>query len=492
MAELLDYLPLFQEDATSIRARLDADVNAGLTSDDLRWIDTREGTFYWVVTQPVVIELARLWDALSLEVPASAFPLFAWGDYLDRHAEVFGLVRKDPVAAGGEVVFTGDPGTLVATGTTVSSDPATEDDEGQEFLTTVSGVIGDRLLTPSAPSATPSGTGGTLPAGTHYYRVTAVNEFGETVGSPENSAVTTGTTSKVTLDWPDVPGATGYRVYRSDVSGQDGVRLYDAAASTFIDTGLTSGIVGPPSVDSSGGVSLLVEATEEGEDGNVGALAITNLDSPNPGIDAVYNPAEMSGGTEEETDEELRQRILFEFEGQGAGTENDYKRWALAVPGVGRVFVNPVWQGPGTVQIVVMTRTGDAVAPSVVDAVQAALDPIPGQAKGQAPPGVTITVETPAVVPVNVTATVAFASGYSLDGVGGSIALREQIEDSIRQYIDALDVGEDVVYEHVKAQFFRVEGVYNISGVSVNGGTSNVAVADDPAQTAQFGTVTLS
>jgi len=87
---------------------------------------------------------------------------------------------------------------------------------------------------------------------------------------------------------------------------------------------------------------------------------------------------------------------------------------------------------------------------------------------------------------------VAFASGYSLDGVGGSIALREQIEDSIRQYIDALDVGEDVVYEHVKAQFFRVEGVYNISGVSVNGGTSNVAVADDPAQTAQFGTVTLS
>jgi len=317
MAELLDYLPLFQEDATSIRARLDADVNAGLTSDDLRWIDTREGTFYWVVTQPVVIELARLWDALSLEVPASAFPLFAWGDYLDRHAEVFGLVRKDPVAAGGEVVFTGDPGTLVATGTTVSSDPATEDDEGQEFLTTVSGVIGDRLLTPSAPSATPSGTGGTLPAGTHYYRVTAVNEFGETVGSPENSAVTTGTTSKVTLDWPDVPGATGYRVYRSDVSGQDGVRLYDAAASTFIDTGLTSGIVGPPSVDSSGGVSLLVEATEEGEDGNVGALAITNLDSPNPGIDAVYNPTEMSGGTEEETDEELRQRILFEFEGQG-------------------------------------------------------------------------------------------------------------------------------------------------------------------------------
>ena len=71
--DILDFTPVYQEDAASIRARLDADANAGFALDDPSWMDTREGTFYYDVTQVAVLEFARIWDALSVEVPAAAF-----------------------------------------------------------------------------------------------------------------------------------------------------------------------------------------------------------------------------------------------------------------------------------------------------------------------------------------------------------------------------------------------------------------------------------
>lgn len=488
MADLLTFFPVFQEDVVSVRARIDADANAGVAVDDPLWIDTREGTFYWDVTQPVVIEMARLWDAISVEVPAAAFPLFAWGQYLDEHAAVFGLARKEAIAATGHVTFIGDAGTLVATGTIVSADPATEDGDAIEFSTTESGTIPDGILAPGAVAVTPNTAGGTMASGTYYYTVTAYNALGETEVSDEVDAVVVGPTGSVFLDWPDVTGAVGYRVYRSPVAGGTGQRVHEGAASNFTDTGVALGAQIAPDANATAGIVLAVEAVEAGQDGNLSALAITNLDTPNVGVDSVYNANPITSGEEVETDEALRTRILFEFEGQGGGSENDYRRWALSIAGVGRVFVNPVWLGPGTVQVVVMQEDGDAVSPEIVDAVQQYLDPIPGLGRGVAPVGAEVTVQTPAVVNIAVAGTVTFATGYSLDGGGGTIATRAQIEQALSDYVDNLDVGEDVIYEHVKAQLFRVEGVYNVSGVTVNGGTADVALTSDPAQVAQLTT----
>lgn len=75
---------------------------------------------------------------------------------------------------------------------------------------------------PSAPTLnapTTATTGGTLAAGTYYYKITATNSTGESAGSNEVSQVTTGTTSTVGLTWSAVAGATGYKVYRATVSG---------------------------------------------------------------------------------------------------------------------------------------------------------------------------------------------------------------------------------------------------------------------------------
>jgi hypothetical protein len=98
---------------------------------------------------------------------------------------------------------------------------------------------------------------------------------------------------------------------------------------------------------------------------------------------------------------------------------------------------------------------------------------------GVAPIGAIVTVDTPAVVSIDVVATVTCETGYSLTGALGTVAIADAIEAALQEYIDSLAPGVDVVYRHVEAKFFTVTGVYDISGLTVEGGSSNVTIADD-------------
>jgi len=93
------------------------------------------------------------------------------------------------------------------------------------------------LAAPTGVTATGSGTGGTLAAATYYYKVTAVNAQGETVGSSEVNATTTGTTSSVSIAWTAVTGATSYKIYKGTTTGVYTAYFTDSA-SPFVDTGV--------------------------------------------------------------------------------------------------------------------------------------------------------------------------------------------------------------------------------------------------------------
>lgn len=75
------------------------------------------------------------------------------------------------------------------------------------------------LATPSNVQSSTDTSGGTLAAGTSYYRVSAINANGETLASAEISQVSTGATSVNTLTWDAVEvdngqaPVTGYRIY---------------------------------------------------------------------------------------------------------------------------------------------------------------------------------------------------------------------------------------------------------------------------------------
>lgn len=115
-------------------------------------------------------------------------------------------------------------------------------------------VVCSTRVTPAAPTglaAVGSTTGGTLPAATYYYKLTACVPNGETLPGSEVSVATTGSTSSVNLTWstPSGGGATGFRLYRGLAPGAENVLvavIVDGAIQSFTDRGGPTVAAAPP------------------------------------------------------------------------------------------------------------------------------------------------------------------------------------------------------------------------------------------------------
>jgi hypothetical protein len=103
------------------------------------------------------------------------------------------------------------------------------------------GIFG--LPTPGTPALSTSGVGGSLPAaGNFEYRVSAINSLGETLASASAYLWTAGpgpNTRSNTVTWSPVAGATGYRVYGRTI-GTTLQRIVEVADTSWVDTGASS------------------------------------------------------------------------------------------------------------------------------------------------------------------------------------------------------------------------------------------------------------
>lgn len=126
-----------------------------------------------------------------------------------------------------------------------------------------------------AAALTGAGAGGVWGStGLKYYRITATNATGETIGSTEISINVDVTTKKVVLTWAQISGGTGYKIYRSIVSGTYTPTAFVATVSGAATTTYTDDGSGPsagtlPSQNTTGGAAP--------DYGTVPALATTPL-----------------------------------------------------------------------------------------------------------------------------------------------------------------------------------------------------------------------
>ena len=124
-------------------------------------------------------------------------------------------------------------------------------------------VCPNTISKPFAVTATlgAAGDGGIwVQAGQYYWKITATNAAGETIASLEVTANVDVTTKKVTLTWDQVTGATGYKVYRSTVSGSYTTPALRATVSggatlTYIDDGGSLSAGAPPAANTTGGAA---------------------------------------------------------------------------------------------------------------------------------------------------------------------------------------------------------------------------------------------
>jgi uncharacterized phage protein gp47/JayE len=72
---------------------------------------------------------------------------------------------------------------------------------------------------------------------------------------------------------------------------------------------------------------------------------------PIVGVTGAFLLGDMSGGVDQESDDQLRERILFRIQNPPmGGSQADYIRWAMAVPGVTRAWAEQEI-GPGTMTV---------------------------------------------------------------------------------------------------------------------------------------------
>lgn len=97
-----------------------------------------------------------------------------------------------------------------------------------------------------------------------------------------------------------------------------------------------------------------VIAVDAGIAGNLAADETLSLNDAILGVDGIATVVVLEGGTDAETDEQLRSRVLFRIqEPPMGGDANDYVAWALAVPGVTRAWASQE-MGVGCVTVRVM------------------------------------------------------------------------------------------------------------------------------------------
>lgn len=498
-SDLLDFLPVFAEETeAAIYARFEAWANEGLTVDDAdEWIDTRQGSHFFIWSRPIVREVARYYDLLGTEYVAATMAVWSWGQYLDSIVAGFLMERLAATPADGEVTFFGDPGLEILAGAHVGAESATADEQAKEYEVTEGGTIAEPLGPPENLTDETEATGGGLADGDHFYVITTVNDEGESTASAEDKVtLAVGGDGVVKLAWDEVAGATAYRVYHGTAEGGPYDFLAEVTEAAYEDDASPApdSTIHPPAEDTTGNrITLPVEATESGVlyDASTGEVTVQLSQI---GADSITNKAALSGGSDPETDEALLARYLERIEGIGPGNVRAYKVWSGDYPGVGQVTVVANWEGPGTVLIIIRTATGDPVSTDVVEGLQTYLDPVPGKGEGQAPIGHIVTVTTAESVTVDFAAKVEFESGYSLDGAAGTVAMRDPITAAIRAYMESAEPGGEVVRLKAIGRIASFSGVHDIDPASVklNGAAANITLDDDPAQVAELGEVTLT
>ena len=116
------------------------------------------------------------------------------------------------------------------------------------------GLLSTQLATPGTPTATPSGSGGTLGPATYYFKIVAVDGLDNTTaaGAENAGATIAGSTGSVAVSWTAVVGAASYRIYYSTSAGTE-ANYFTSTTNSFTMTTTTGNTAGAfPTVNTTG------------------------------------------------------------------------------------------------------------------------------------------------------------------------------------------------------------------------------------------------
>lgn len=196
--------------------------------------------------------------------------------------------------------------------------------------------------------------------------------------------------------------------------------------------------------------------------GNTYSGTLENIDNVS-GITTTLTDI-ITSGEDVETDDNLRARFYSQVRSTStSGNIYDYRNWALEVPGCGDAKVFPLWNGNGTVKVLVVDENMsiDAALPTAVHDYIETVRPI----------GATVTVESPTSITIGATANVL------LDGTKTLADVQTAFSASLTAYLqDTVFEVYSVSYAKIGSLLLATAGVEDYNTLLANSGTANIAI----------------
>ena len=210
---------------------------------------------------------------------------------------------------------------------------------------------------------------------------------------------------------------------------------------------------------------LYVEANEVGYKYNLLANTEFELVEKNDKVTSLINETDFKNGIDIESDEDLRKRFVKVVNNPStSGNKKHYEEWALEVNGVSRAIVYPLWNGNGTVKVMVVGNDNKPVLEDVRKNVE-------DHITENMPIGCQLTVATPTNLDATIVATIELKEGYEIEEV------KQEFEAKINEYLKS--VTNEFTYSKVYGLLANIIGIEDIGTLTINGGNSNITISED-------------
>lgn len=193
-------------------------------------------------------------------------------------------------------------------------------------------------------------------------------------------------------------------------------------------------------------VNADAHAAQAGAAYNIIAGKIGILVTPIPGISTVSNSAGFTGGSDAESDELLRERIIDSYRNIANGANAAYYRSvALSVDGVYAASAVGCARGVGTVDVYASAR-GAALSADKIAEIQSLLDE-------KREVNVDVRAVAATALNVNLYIRLVVLEGYDFDTVAANV------HTAVEDYVNGLGIGTDLRLSKIGEVIYHIEGV---------------------------------
>ena len=204
---------------------------------------------------------------------------------------------------------------------------------------------------------------------------------------------------------------------------------------------------------------------QPGSIGNIYSGTLENIDNVS-GVTASLTDILISG-EDTETDSSLRARYLSKIQSSGtSGNIHDYRNWALSIPGCGDAKVYPLWNGPGTVKVLVVDENME-IDEGLPDTVAEYIETV-------RPIGADVIVTSPDSAGITVSANIVLDGSKIFAEV--EAAFRESLEVYLRGIVFH---AYSISYARIGSLLLSTEGIGDYNTLLINSGTANISIEDD-------------